>query len=201
MAKIKLFSGMDFAGKSTIIHELDLCLRGTYACQEKFLTPIQTLKYMIENNIWISREKFIPMLEKMVRMDIKNYQESEYILQDTLWVIKFTAKLMADDKEIYAKEISELLSLIRQYPETNSFYITASMEERKRRFLLRANKGERLSRTDKLLVSSPSLFENIEKYYLDIIMELFPNTQIIDTTYRKPDEIANVLKSNRKFIN
>lgn len=102
MAEIKLFSGMDFSGKSTTIESIDKVMPGVFNRQQKFLTPIQTLQRMIDNNIWVPRDEFIPLLQKMVRDDLKDYKDNGPILQDTLWIIKFTSKLLVDGgKETY----------------------------------------------------------------------------------------------------
>lgn len=66
MALIKLFSGMDFSGKSTTVQNLSIEMPGKFKCQQKFITPIQTLQEMIDNNIWIPRKDFIPLLQEMV---------------------------------------------------------------------------------------------------------------------------------------
>lgn len=199
MAEIKLFSGMDFSGKSTIVSYLDKTFPRMFQCQQKFLTSIQTLQYMIDNDIWIPRNEFIPLLQNMVISDINNYKKRGLILQDTIWVIKFIAKLMADGKNIYAKEIEELLNLVKCYPEMDSFYITATMEERNKRYEIRKSRGERISKSDKLLFSS-NMFVEVERYYRDIIFTFFPNTRIIDTTYQFPEEIVKHLKNDRIFM-
>lgn len=104
MALIKLFSGMDFSGKSTTVQNLSIEMPGKFKCQQKFITPIQTLQEMIDNNIWIPRKDFIPLLQEMVLTDVQDYCQKDLILQDTLWVIKFTTKLLTDGKNIYETE-------------------------------------------------------------------------------------------------
>ncbi|WP_373265929.1 hypothetical protein [Hungatella hathewayi] len=199
MSTIKLFSGMDFSGKSTTINNLDRNMRGVFRCQQKFLTPIQTLQRMIDNNIWIPRDEFIPLLQEMVMTDIKNYRDSGLILQDTLWVIKFTSKLLVDGQNSFRNEIENLLNLIKCYPDMDSFYISTTMEERRKRYEMRVLSGERISRSDKLLFSG-NMFEEVEKNYKNIIFERFPNTQIIDSTNKSTDQIVRELKGNRLFF-
>ena len=199
MTMIKLFSGMDFSGKSTTISYLAQSMPGLFKCRYKFLTPIPTLQYMIENNIWIPRDKFIPLLRDMVVNDINHYEENGPILQDTLWVIKFTAKLLVEDRDTYKNEIYELLRLVKGYPEADSFYITASAEERKRRYEIRKLRGERISKSDKLLFSG-NMFEKVDRQYREIIFERFPYTQIIDTTSQTPEEIVRSLQNNKRFM-
>lgn len=62
MSKIKLFSGMDFSGKSTTISLINKRLPNVFKSQSKFITPIKTLEIMIDRDIWLPREKFIPLL-------------------------------------------------------------------------------------------------------------------------------------------
>ena len=195
MALIKLFSGMDFSGKSTTVQNLSIEMPGKFKCQQKFITPIQTLHEMIDNNIWIPRKDFIPLLQEMVLTDVQDYCQKDLILQDTLWVIKFTAKLLTDGKNIYETEITKLLSLIKNYPDMDSFYVTASMEKRKERYQKRLLSGERISRSDRLLFSE-NMFEEIEKYYKEIIFFRFPDTKIIDTTNQSPSQIVENLKND-----
>lgn len=195
MALIKLFSGMDFSGKSTTVQNLSIEMPGKFKCQQKFITPIQTLQEMIDNNIWIPRKDFIPLLQEMVLTDVQDYCQKDLILQDTLWVIKFTAKLLTDGKNIYETEITKLLSLIKNYPDMDSFYVTASMEKRKERYQKRLLSGERISRSDRLLFSE-NMFEEIEKYYKEIIFVRFPDTKIIDTTNQSPSQIVENLKND-----
>lgn len=199
MSTIKLFSGMDFSGKSTTINNLAKVMPGVFKCQQKFLTPIQTLQRMIDNNIWIPRYKFIPLLQEMVMNDIKNFEDNKLILQDTLWVIKFTSKLLVDGQKSYTNEIENLLYLIKRYPDMDSFYISTTMEERWKRYEMRVLSGERISRSDKLLFSG-NMFEKVEKNYKNIIFERFPNTQIIDSTYKSTDQIVRELKNNGLFM-
>lgn len=199
MSVIKLFSGMDFSGKSTTINAIDQTMPGIFKRQQKFLTPIQTLQNMIDNGIWIPREKFIPLLRKMVVDDIKNYREDGLVLQDTLWIIKFTSKLLVDGQTEYGEEIKEFLNLIKCYPDMDSFYITASMAERKQRYIKRVQNGERISRSDRLLFSG-NLFEEIEKYYKDIVFERFPGTRIIDTTNQPTKQIVSDLIKDKIFM-
>lgn len=199
MAVVKLFSGMDFSGKSTTIKSINELMPGIFKCQQKFLTPIQTLQQMIDNGIWIPRDEFIPVLKEMVRKDLNDYEENALILQDTLWLIKFTSRLLVDGGNDYAKEINEFISMIRCYPEMDSFYITASMEERKKRYEKRNQDGGRISRSDKLLFFEKE-FEEVDKYYQEIVCKCFPNTQVIDTTYENTEKIVGNLMKNSSFM-
>ena len=199
MANIKLFNGMDFSGKSTLIKFIDYAMPNVFKLQKKFITPIDTLQKMIERNIWVPRDIFIPLLQKMVEEDISTYQVGAPILQDTLWIIKFSARLLAENSKNYLKEIDKLLHLIEKYPKMDSFYITTTTEERLKRYKMREISGERISASDKLLFSI-EYFEETEKYYKDIIFNRFPNTQLIDTTFDSPELITKQLIKNQIFL-
>lgn len=198
MANIKLFSGMDFSGKSTTIKSVEALFPNTFKIQSKFLTPIDTIQKMIDQNIWIPRHTFIPLLQKIVTKDILNYQENGLILQDTLWVIKFTARLLADDSYDCHDAIAVLLDLINQYPDMDSFYITTTLKERKKRYNIRKKSGKRITRSDKLILSK-EIFNRTEKHYRSILLNRFPNTQIIDTTFECSQLIAEGLVNNLVF--
>lgn len=193
MNYIKLFSGMDFSGKSTIINGIYDSMPGVFKKSKKFLTPISTLQEMIDNNIWMPRDEFIPVLKELVITDIQTYRDNGFILQDTLWIIKFTARLLAEGDNINDREIHELLSLIKRYPDMDSYYITTTMEERRKRFVEREKSGKRISRSDRLLFEE-GFFEEVEKCYKNILFEKFPKTYTIDTTNKSPETIIERLK-------
>lgn len=193
MSNIKLLSGMDFSGKSTVAKCIDESMPGVFHRSSKFLTPIYTIQYCINHNIWIPPDDFIPLLKRLVRKDIDCYEDRHPILQDTLWVIKFTARLMADNNQ-YSHYIYSLLELINEYPQMDSFYFTATQEARHMRYIQREASGKRISKSDKLIFNK-EYFEEIEKWYKFIILEKFPNTHIIDTTNRSPGFVASIIKS------
>ena len=191
---------MDFSGKSTTIKMINSTMPNIFNCQKKFLTPIETLQKMIDQNIWLQRNEFIPLLRKMVETDILNYQKGAPILQDTLWVIKFCARLLADNSSDFQDEINILLDLVDRYPNMDSFYVTTTLERRMERYKVRLSMGKRISRSDKLLLSE-DMFEKTEKYYKNIIFNRFPNTQIVDTTFDSPEQVVNRLMGEQVFLN
>lgn len=199
MAKIKLFSGMDFSGKSTMISLIDRIMPNVFKPQKKFLTSICTLQKMIDQNVWLPRDRFIPLLISMVEEDVSNCAVDGPILQDTLWVIKFCARLLADSDNQYRDETNELLRLVGMYPDMDSFYATTTMDERLNRYYIRLSAGKRISRSDNLLFSTNE-FEEIEMHYKSIIISRFPNTRTIDTTFDSPEEIAKSLLNDPVFL-
>ena len=44
MSKIKLFSGMDFSGKTTIVNGINKKIPNTFKIKKKFLTPIDLIE-------------------------------------------------------------------------------------------------------------------------------------------------------------
>lgn len=200
VAKIKLFSGMDFSGKSTIIKCINTYIPNTFICQEKFLTPIDTLEKMIANNIWLPpREEFVPLLLDLLEKDTSSYIEQGTILQDTLWAIKFVARLCVDKDNYYQKEIDEIMNLIIRYPYVDSFYITTTIDKRIERYMIRKNLGKRISKSD-ILIFSSDLFTEVENKYREIVFELFPDTKLIDTTHNSPEIIVQDLFKDNKFL-
>lgn len=199
MSKIKLFSGMDFSGKSTTISLINKRLPNVFKSQSKFITPIKTLEIMIDRDIWLPREKFIPLLIGLVTKDIANYKDCGPVLQDTLWVIKFVARLCAEDSDRYHSEIVHLLQLIDSYPDVDSFYLTATMEERMKRYNMRVALGKRISQSDRL-VFSYDIFEKTETHYRNIILKIFPRTKVIDTTFSSPENIVDNLMKEKIFL-
>lgn len=56
------------------------------------------------------------------------------MLQDTLWMVKYIANKLTKSKSEDVEEIEILIKLLYQYPHMDSFYLTATNEERLKRF-------------------------------------------------------------------
>ena len=199
MAKLKLFSGMDFSGKSTIIKTIDVAMPGVFKLQKKFLTSIDTIQKVRERDSWLPPEEWKPLLQGSIKEDIANYRENGLVLQDSLWIIKYIAtKLEKNSPEDY-DEIKQLEQLLGQYPDMDSFYLTTTTEERIKRLKMRESLGEKITGSDKILLSTEK-FEKIEKHYKNIVLKYFPNTRIIDTTHNIPEEIVQEIMQDKNFL-
>ena len=199
MAKIKLFSGMDFSGKTTIINKINEEMPNAFKLKKKFLTPIDLIENVRKRDVWLSPEEWIPLLQENINKDIENYKEEGLILLDSLWIIKYLAnKIEKNDKEDVA-EIITLKELLKKYPPMDSFYITVSFEERMKRFQERAKIGNEITGSDKLLMDKAK-FEKVEQIYKNIIMQYFPNTIIIDTTDINPEQTVELIIKDKNFI-
>lgn len=199
MAKIKLFSGMDFSGKTTIINKINEEMPNTFKLKKKFLTPIDLIENVRKRDSWLSPEEWKPLLQENINKDIENYKEEGLILLDSLWIIKYLAnKIEKNDKED-VEEIITLKELLKKYPPMDSFYITVSIEERMKRFQERAKMGNEITGSDKLLFDKAK-FEKVEQIYKNIIMQYFPNTRIIDTTDIDPEQTVELIIKDKNFI-
>jgi thymidylate kinase len=199
MSKIKLFSGMDFSGKTTIINGINEKIPNTFKIKRKFLTPIDLIENVRKRDTWLSPEEWKPLLQENIQKDIENYKEDELVLLDSLWIIKYLAgKIEKGDKED-DEEISILIELLKKYPQMDSFYITVSMEERIKRFHERAKLGKEVTGSDKLIMDADK-FEKREKIYKKIVLEIFPNTKIVDTTNIEPKETIELIINDKDFI-
>lgn len=199
MPKIKLFSGMDFSGKTTIINGINNKIPNTFKIKKKFLTPIDLIENVRKMDTWLSPEEWKPLLQKNIQMDIDNYKEDGLVLLDSLWIIKYLAgKIEKGDKED-EEEICILKELLKKYPQMDSFYITVSMEERIKRFYERSKLGEEITGSDKLIMDVKK-FEEREKIYKKIVLETFPNTEIIDTTNISTKETIKLIIEDKNFI-
>lgn len=199
MSKIKLFSGMDFSGKSTIIKNIDLAMPGVFKVQKKFLTPIDTIEKVRKRDTWLPPEEWKPLLQNTIKKDISDYKEDGMILQDSLWIIKYIATKLEDNSPEDYEEIEILNELLGQYPEMDSFYITVSIEERIKRLNIRKSLGEEITGSDKILFSKEK-FERIEEYYRETVLKHFPNTKIIDTTNCSIEETVEKIIKDSNFI-
>lgn len=199
MSKIKLFSGMDFSGKTTIINGINEKIPNTFKVKKKFLTPIDLIENVRKRDTWLSPEEWKPLLQENIQKDIENYKEDGLVLLDSLWIIKYLAgKIEKGDKED-AEEISILKELLKNYPEMDSFYITVSMEERIKRFHERVKSDNEVTGSDKLIMDV-NKFEKREKIYKNIVLEIFPNTKIIDTTNINQEKTIELIINDKNFI-
>ena len=199
MPKIKLFSGMDFSGKTTIINGINSKIPNTFKIKKKFLTSIDLIENVRKRDTWLSPEEWKPLLQKNIQMDIDNYKEDGLVLLDSLWIIKYLAgKIEKGDKED-EEEICILKELLKKYPQMDSFYITVSMEERIKRFYERSKWGEEITGSDKLIMDVKK-FEEREKNYKKIVLETFPNTKIIDTTNISLKETIELIINDKNFV-
>ena len=199
MSKIKLFTGMDFSGKTTIIKKIDIAKPNTFKVQKKFLTPIDTIEKVRKRDTWLPPEEWKPLLQNTVKKDIADYREVSPILQDSLWIIKYIATKIEQNNIEDLEEISILENLLSMYPDMDSFYITVSIEERIKRFKEREALGKEITGSDKLLLDT-NKFERVEKHYKNIVLKKFPNTKIIDTTNKTPDEIVDYIIKDSDFL-
>lgn len=199
MSKIKLFTGMDFSGKTTIIKNIDIAMPGVFKIQKKFLTPIDTIEKVRKRDSWLPPEEWKPLLQNTVKQDIANYKENGPILQDSLWIIKYIATKLEQNSAEDLEEIDALQKLLEQYPDMDSFYITTSIEERVKRLKERETLGKEITGSDKLLFNSEK-FEKVEKHYKNIVLKRFPNTKIIDTTNNTPEEIVQEILKDSIFL-
>ena len=192
MSKIKLFSGMDFSGKTTIINGINEKMPSKFSIKKKFLTPIDLIENVRKRDTWLSTEEWKPLLQENIQKDIKEYKENGLILLDSLWIIKYLAgKIEKNDKQA-EEEIIILKELLKKYPEMDSFYITVSMNERIKRFQARAKSGNEITGSDKLIMDTDK-FERREQIYKKIVLEYFPNTKTIDTTDIDLEQTINVI--------
>lgn len=199
MSKIKLFTGMDFSGKTTIIKNIDMAMSGVFKIQKKFLTPIDTIEKVRKRDSWLPPEEWKPLLQNTVKQDIANYKENGPILQDSLWIIKYIATKLEQNSAEDLEEIDALQKLLEQYPNMDSFYITTSIGERVKRLKERETLGKEITGSDKLLFNGEK-FEKVEKHYKNIVLKRFPNTKIIDTTNNTPEEIVQEILKDSIFL-
>lgn len=199
MSKIKLFTGMDFSGKTTIIKNIDMAMPGVFKIQKKFLTPIDTIEKVRKRDSWLPPEEWKPLLQNTVEQDIANYKENGPILQDSLWIIKYIATKLEQNSAEDLEEINVLQKLLEQYPDMDSFYITTSIEERVKRLKERETLGKEITGSDKLLFNVEK-FEKVERHYKNIVLKRFPNTKIIDTTNNTPGEIVQGILKDSNFL-
>ena len=199
MSKIKLFSGMDFSGKTTIIEGINNRIPNKFKIKKKFLTPIKLIETVRKRKEWLSPEEWKPLLQENIKKDIEDYREDGLILLDSLWVIKYLAGKIEKDNKEYEEEIFILKDLLRNYPSMDSFYITTSIDERVKRLQERTKLGNEITGSDKLIMDEDK-FKRTEQIYKNLVLEYFPNTKIVDTTEISIEETINLIIEDENFI-
>ena len=199
MSKIKLFSGMDFSGKTTIIEGINNKIPNTFKIKKKFLTPIKLIETVRKREEWLSPEEWKPLLQENIKKDIEDYREDGLILLDSLWVIKYLAGKIEKNNKEDEEEIFILKNLLRNYPFMDSFYITTSIDERVKRLQERTKLGNEITGSDKLIMDEDK-FKRTEQIYKNLVLEYFPNTKIVDTTEISIEETINLIIEDENFI-
>lgn len=199
MSKIKLFSGMDFSGKTTIIEGINNRIPNKFKIKKKFLTPIKLIETVRKREEWLSPEEWKPLLQENIKKDIEDYREDGLILLDSLWVIKYLAGKIEKDNKEDEEEIFILKDLLRNYPSMDSFYITTSIDERVKRLQERTKLGNEITGSDKLIMDEDR-FKRTEQIYKNLVLEYFPNTKIVDTTEISIEETINLIIEDENFI-
>lgn len=198
MSKIKLFSGMDFSGKTTIIEGINNRIPNKFKIKKKFLTPIKLIETVRKREEWLSPEEWKPLLQENIKKDIEDYREDGLILLDSLWVIKYLAGKIEKDNKEDEEEIFILKDLLRNYPSMDSFYITTSIDERVKRLQERTKLGNEITGSDKLIMDEDR-FKRTEQIYKNLVLEYFPNTKIVDTTEISIEETINLIIEDENF--
>lgn len=198
MSKIKLFSGMDFSGKTTIIEGINNKIPNTFKIKKKFLTPIKLIETVRKREEWLSPEEWKPLLQENIKKDIEDYREDGLILLDSLWVIKYLAGKIEKNNKEDEEEIFILKNLLRNYPFMDSFYITTSIDERVKRLQERTKLGNEITGSDKLIMDEDK-FKRTEQIYKNLVLEYFPNTKIVDTTEISIEETINLIIKDENF--
>lgn len=198
MSKIKLFSGMDFSGKTTIIEGINNKIPNTFKIKKKFLTPIKLIETVRKREEWLSPEEWKPLLQENIKKDIEDYREDGLILLDSLWVIKYLAGKIEKNNKEDEEEIFILKNLLRNYPSMDSFYITTSIDERVKRLQERTKLGNEITGSDKLIMDEDK-FKRTEQIYKNLVLEYFPNTKIVDTTEISIEETINLIIKDENF--
>lgn len=199
MSKIKLFSGMDFSGKTTIIEGINKKIPNKFKIKKKFLTPIKLIETVRKREEWLSPEEWKPLLQRNIKKDIEDYREDGLILLDSLWVIKYLAGKIEKNNKEDEEEIVILKNLLRNYPSMDSFYITTSIDERVKRLQERTKLGNEITGSDKLIMDEDK-FKRTEQIYKNLVLEYFPNTKIVDTTEISIEETINLIIEDENFI-
>lgn len=196
MLSIKLINGLDFSGKTSVAHKIQEKNKNKYCVHHKFLTNLNTLDDMKEKGIFLYETKqFVPFLVGLIRQDIAYYDKCnqlDVVILDSLWPIKYVAKLLMDNKDDSKSMANSIIEAMRKYPKMDSYYLKVNYEERKRRYIANRKKEDTLF--DKLIMNE-EIYSKLEKTYISVLMELFSDTMILDTTGLSISDISDILEN------
>ena len=163
-----LIEGMDLSGKTTITKYLSEILDVNKIQKRTLSDECAIYDFTVAQSK--KGKLHIDLINKLYTLaiseDLYNYKPNDngIILQDSYFALRSYALMKQKYPDTLAKEVYKLLQLFPK-PEL-TFYLM-----------------------EKLLISNPKEFEEIEKNLRDIITSLF-DTEIINTEGKKPNEIA-----------
>lgn len=196
-----LISGMDFSGKTTVIKRIAEEFPNHYVIQHKYLSVDDPLKEIRNSKKKYSVDKWALFWEQVVLSDISNfnsrcdngyYNDYDIILQDSLSSFKHLAMLKADVANTNNDSFAMFEEAVHQYPSMDSIFLTALIEERKRRYEMR--EVSKRTHSDQLLFSPQ--FSKVEDEYKKIVLNCFPHTLTIDTSTMSIDGVVGVILSH-----
>lgn len=196
--KMLLISGMDFSGKTSVAKKINKVFQDTYLIQHKYLSIDDPLKEIRNSKKKYPASEWALFWKQIVLSDISEfnkrcekgcYNNYDIILQDSLSSFKHLAMLKADADSTNINSLAALEEALQQYPSMDSVFLTASIEERKRRYDMRELSKRTYS--DQLLFSPQ--FSKVENEYQKIVLNRFPNTLIIDTSTMSIDGVTGVV--------
>ncbi len=196
--RMLLISGMDFSGKTSVTKRITEVSSNTYIIQHKYLSIDDPLKKIRNSKKRYPVDEWALFWKQVVLDDITEfnkrykkgcYNDYDIVLQDGLSSFKHLAMLKADTDSPNVNSLTAFEEALYQYPSMDSVFLTASIEERKRRCEMRDLSKRTYS--DKLLFSSQ--FSKTEHEYLKIVLSQFPHTLIIDTSTMSLDDVTRVI--------
>lgn len=202
-----LISGMDFSGKTSVAKRIIEICPNTYKIQHKYLSIGDPLKDIRNNKKIYPVDEWVQFWKQVILNDISEfkrycqmgrYNNYDSILQDGLSAFKHLAMLKANTNNTNNDSLVVFEDALHQYPSMDSIFLTASIEERKKRYEMR--KLSKRTYSDQLLFSSQ--FSKIEDEYIKIIFNCFPHTLTIDTSTISLNEVAKIVLNqfeNRSF--
>lgn len=192
-----LISGMDFSGKTSVAKRIIEVFPNTYKIQHKYLSisdPLKDIrnkkKYPVDEWVLFWKQVILNDISEFKRYcQMGRYNNYDSILQDGLSAFKHLAMLKANANNTNNDSLVVFEEALHQYPSMDSIFLTASIEERKKRYEMR--KLSKRTYSDHLLFSSQ--FSKIEDEYKKIILNYFPHTLIIDTSTISVNEVAKIV--------
>lgn len=193
-----LISGMDFSGKTSVTKRITEVSPNAYIIQHKYLSIDDPLKEIRNSKKKYPVDEWALFWKQVVLDDISEfnkrykkgcYNDYDIVLQDGLSSFKHLAMLKSDTDSPNANSLAAFEEALYQYPSMDSVFLTASIEERKRRYEMRELSKRTYS--DKLLFSSQ--FLKTEYEYQRIVLNHFPHTLIIDTSTMSLDDVTGLI--------
>lgn len=193
--------GMDLAGKSTIAMLIAKEGKKHWQVNDKRLTThndIYEFAWGKSKSQVYSSEIMGYMYLAALLNDIDQFHLDVDLIQDSLLALRSLNYYIAVQPNCDLEQLYRT-ALLRHPQPDKSFYLTASIEARKKRLAKRIQTNPtKITNMDMLIMKNPDLFRRIDNSLQNITVEAF-NSTVIDTSEMSEKEVFDLIQSQCGF--